>query len=109
MGGKVMDKIDYNSFKTEDILKEQKTRDEILKKIAKDIGNKSFDHDDVQKEILNLFNWMNKFYDCSINLFRGLGESYEFNTTFSEVLIKNYGEQMPKYLSEAIKYFCENK
>lgn len=104
-----MDKIDYSLLKTEDFLKEQKTRDEIFKKIASYIGNKSFDHDYVQEEILNLFNWMNKFYDCSINLFKGLGESYEFSKTFSDVLIKNYGMEMPKYLSDAIKYFCDNK
>ncbi len=104
-----MEKIDYSSLKKEDFLKEQKDRHEIFEKIANSISSKSFDDEDVQAQILNLFNWMNKFYDCSIEMFKGLAEVYEFNSDFSQTLIKNYGENMPTYLSKAIVYFCDEK
>ncbi|AID44560.1 Hypothetical protein SFBmNL_00652 [Candidatus Arthromitus sp. SFB-mouse-NL] len=42
-------------------------------------------------------------------MFRGLAEVYEFNTNFSRILSRNYGEEMPKYIAKAMIYFCDIK
>ena len=101
-----MERIDYDNLKQEDFIKEQKNRDIIFGRIVDFISDKPFDDEEVQVEILNLYNWMNKFYDCSISMFRGLAEVYSFNETFSEPLIRLYGKEMPNYLSKAIESFC---
>lgn len=103
-----MEKINYNTLSREDFLKEQQNRNEILNKISKSIGTKKYDDKEVQDYILKLYNWMNKFYDCSINMFSGLAEVYEYNSEFSNILIKNYGKDMPEFLSKSILYFCES-
>ncbi len=102
-----MEKIDYTNLNTEEFLKEQRNRDELFAAIAKNINDKNFDHEDVQMYVSNLYDWMNKFYDCSFSMFKGLAEVYEMNSEFSEVLSKNYGKDMPSYLSKAIIYFCD--
>lgn len=104
-----MDKINFNSINIEDFLKEQQERDKIFQKIADNIGIEKFDDEVVQLEVLGLYNWMNKFYDCSIGMFKGLAEVYKFDKSFSDILIKHYGEKMPEYLSNAIVYFCNKK
>ncbi len=103
-----MDEIDWKNFSKRDFIKEQEDRDNIFKNIYKYIGHKDFSSDDVQNGVQKLFDWMNKFYDCSLGMFEGLAEVYEFNPSFSQILVKNYGEDMPKYLSNAIIYFCNN-
>lgn len=100
--------IDYTNLTKEDFVNEQKLRDEIFSNIANSIGVKKFDDYYVQSQIKDLFKWMNKFYDCPIEMFRGLGEVYEFNSEFSDILSKNYGYKMPEFLCKAIFYFCDN-
>lgn len=104
-----MDKINFDLINMEDFLKEQQSRDKIFQKIADNIEIKNFDDEIIQSEILKLFDWMNKFYDCSIEMFRGLAEVYKFDKSFSDILIKHYGEKMPEYLSNAIMFFCNKK
>lgn len=102
-----MDKINYNNFNREDFVQTQKERDRIFESISYDIQTLSFKSIDVQNKIYELFNCMNKLYDCSISVFRGLAEVYEFNPSFSKILSENYGKEMPRYLSKAIVYFCD--
>lgn len=102
-----MEKIDYTMLNTEEFLKEQKKRDELFALIAQNIDEKSFNHEEVQKYVSDLYKWINKFYDCSFSMFRGLAEVYEMNLEFSELLSKNYSKDMPSYLSKAIIYFCD--
>lgn len=104
-----MDKINFDLINMEDFLKEQQSRDKIFQKIADNIEIKNFDDEIIQTEILKLFDWMNKFYDCSIEMFRGLAEVYKFDKSFSDILVKHYGEKMPEYLSNAIMFFCNKK
>ena len=103
-----MEKINYNTLSKEEFLKEQQNRNEILKQISICMRNKKFNDKEVQEYIKQLYNWMNKFYDCSINMFKGLAEIYEFNSEFSTVLTQNYGENMSEFLSKSILFFCEN-
>lgn len=104
-----MNKIDYNNFNKEDFVRNHEERDRIFKSIASNMKTLSFESPDVQKKISELFDCINKIYDCSINVFRGLAEVYEFNPSFSKILCENYGEEMPKYLSNAIEYFCNSR
>ncbi len=107
--GEFMEKIDCTNLTKEDFVKEQRLRDEIFSNVSNSIGVKNFDDDYIQIQINNLFEWMNKFYDCSIEMFRGLGEVYEFNSDFTDILVKNYGDKMPEFLRKAIYYFCDNR
>lgn len=102
-----MMKIDYMNLTKEDFIKEQKHRNEIFSNISNSIGTRNFDDDYVQSQIKELYKWMNRFYDCSISTFRGLSEVYESDYDFSQILTKNYNEQMPKFLSNAILHFCD--
>lgn len=104
-----MEKINYNTLSKEDFLKKQKYRNDILKKISSKIEVNSYKDEEVQQCVLELFNWMNEFYDCSIDMFKGLAEIYEFNSEFSNILVENYHKQMPGFLSKSMIYFCENK
>lgn len=103
-----MENIDYSLLNKSDFLKEQKTRDQIFRNISDNLESKTFSDEYIQKQIEELFNWMNKFYGCSIQVFRGLAEYYECNKSISEMFINNYHKDMPKYLSNAITYFCDN-
>lgn len=104
-----MGKIDYSLMGKAEFMKEQKRRDEIFKSISENISDNHFNDKFVQYKINELFDWMNRSYGCSIDMFKGLAELYETNESFSNMLISNYGEEMPKYLANAMRYFCNNK
>lgn len=102
-----MERINYSSLNKDDLLNEQRKRDIIFKNIQDKMKSNSYDDEYIQKQISDLFDFMNKFYGCSIGVFRGLAEVYEFNHNFSKILSENYGEEMPKYIAKAMTYFCD--
>lgn len=104
-----MEKIEYSLINKVEFLKEQKKRDEIFKVISENISLKSYNDKCVQDKVSELFEWMNRSYGCTIDMFKGLAELYETNESFSSMLISNYGQGMPKYLADAMMYFCNNK
>lgn len=104
-----MEKIDYSSLNKFDFIEEQKKRDIIFKNIQDKMDSNRYDDEYIQAQISDLFDFMNRFYDCSIGMFRGLAEVYEFNSDFYKILSKNYGEEMPKYIAKAMNYFCDIK
>ncbi len=103
-----MYKIDYTKISREEFIANQKKRDEIFIDISRNMLSKRPSDSYVQERIGELYVWMRKSYDASLSIFRGLGEIYEFDNSISEVLKKNYGEGMPKYLAQAIIHFCDN-
>lgn len=46
------------------------------------------------------------FYNCTIEIFRGLGELYVYDKRFT-VNIDKYKEGLAKFLSEAMYYYCD--
>jgi len=103
------ERINYSSLNKINLLKEQKKRDIIFKNIQNKMKSNKYNDECIQDMISDLFNFMNRFYRCSIGMFRGLAEVYEFNTNFSRILSRNYGEEMPKYIAKAMIYFCDIK
>lgn len=47
------------------------------------------------------------YYDCTLEIFSGLGQMYIDDPRFTKNLDK-HGEGFARYLSEAIAYYCEN-
>jgi hypothetical protein len=60
----------------------------------------------VQELVGNLRQYITEdFYECTMEIFEGLGQMYVTDTRFSKNLDK-YGKGFAKYLSDAIDYYC---
>lgn len=46
------------------------------------------------------------FYNCSVEIFRGLADMYIYDERFTKNIDK-YGEGFTNFLSEAMKYYCD--
>lgn len=68
-----------------------------------------FDDPDVQKEIAALHSQMNYFYECSLEIFEGLGHMYNENPEFIAMYRSNYHLDLPPFLEKAVIYYCQQK
>jgi len=67
-----------------------------------------FDSPEVQEQIKKLHRWVNNFYDCTIEIFEGLGHLYNENPDFVKMYQTRYHPDMPGFLFQAIEYYCQN-
>lgn len=70
------------------------------------------DRDVSDNEVQELINqWRNliseNFYNCTVEIFRGLADMYIYDERFTKNIDK-YGEGFTEFLSEAMKYYCNN-
>ncbi len=93
----------YSDNQKEQIMREGS---EITQAIADHIGIHSYDAPETQAEIARWHDYINQnFYDCSLEIFAGLGQMYNTDPRF----IKNYQKvhkELPQFLEDAITYYC---
>ena len=96
----------YSDAQKEQIMKEGS---EITQAIANHIGVHAYDAPETQAEIARWHDYINQnFYDCSLEIFAGLGQLYNSDPRF----MKNYQkvhQDLPKFLEDAITYYCIEK
>ncbi|HDK7159869.1 MerR family transcriptional regulator [Clostridium botulinum] len=81
--------------------------DEIYKKLA-NLMDKNPDDKEVQEYIYQFREHISKnFYDCTPEIFRGLGEIYVNDERFTANIDK-YKTGLSKFLREAINVYCDN-
>ncbi|TWT06867.1 MerR family transcriptional regulator [Planococcus sp. CPCC 101016] len=62
--------------------------------------------DAVQEEMKAYYTLLNRFYDCSPKMFRGLGDLYASDSRFANN-IDQHGQGLAKYLKEAMYVYAE--
>lgn len=94
----------YSKQRQADVLQEGK---EITQAIADDF-DKGYDHPDVQANITRYFEYMQHFYDCSLEIFEGLGQMYvddpRFTATYEAV-----HEGLAEFMRLAMAYFVQQQ
>lgn len=81
--------------------------DSIYVKLAK-LRDKDVSDIEVQKLVEEWRNHISKnFYNCSIEIFRGLALMYVADERFTKN-IDNYGEGLAQFLSDAMNVYCDN-
>ncbi len=81
--------------------------DIIYKKLA-NLMDKNPDDEEVQEYIHQFREHISKnFYDCTPEIFRGLGELYVNDERFTNNIDK-YTVGLSKFLREAINVYCDN-
>ncbi|MCB2355548.1 MerR family transcriptional regulator [Clostridium estertheticum] len=80
-----------------------KINEKIIANMDKGIGNS-----EVQKAVAELRQHItDNFYDCTIEIFRGLADLYVKDERFTANIDK-YKEGLAKFLSESMIYYCDN-
>ncbi|GKT31980.1 MerR family transcriptional regulator [Aduncisulcus paluster] len=82
---------------------------EVLQEQLEDIFTRTAAVEDkaVQKLMEELRSYMNQFYDCSDEMFRGLGQMYVEDERFHKNISK-FGTGLPEFLAKAMAYSTEN-
>lgn len=63
----------------------------------------------VQEQVVNWKQYITKyFYDCTDDILLGLSQMYVADERFTKNIDK-YGEGIAEFMSNSIKYYCENK
>ncbi len=95
------------NFSKEDWEKMNTERDEILTSLCKEM-HAGYDDPEVQKLIDAYFQYMQHFYDCNYEIFKGLGEMYVQDERFAKNF-RIYDEHLPEFLRNAITYYCNSR
>lgn len=72
-----------------------------------DAGKKP-DDPEVQAEVVKHHAGIDRFYDCTMQIYRGLAEGYVADQRFAD-FYREYDERLPEFLSAAMKVFCDEK
>lgn len=99
-----MNRVNHWSKKDMQMVKTE--GESIVKEIAK-VMNKGYNSSEVQALIINYHQHMNRFYDCSPQMFAGLGEMYVQDPRFSEYYEK-YAKGLAKFMRAAMAYFRDS-
>ena len=67
------------------------------------------DAPEVQALVKQLHAWVGNFYDCTLDVFEGLGRMYNEHPDFRKMYETNYGLGVPEFLERAISYYCEQQ
>lgn len=95
----------YDDKKWSEIINDM---NEIYFEISKHIGEDP-KNEDVQNLIGRWREHITKnYYNCSVEVFEGLGEMYISDSRFTKNIDK-YGEGLAEFLSQGIKFYCENQ
>ena len=86
----------------------QEEFDRIVKELRECMGE-GHDSPGVQARIKALHAWIGNFYDCTLDVFEGLGHGYNQDPRFREMYETNYGPGVSEFLEKAIVYYCEQQ
>jgi DNA-binding transcriptional MerR regulator len=64
------------------------------------------DAPEVQVLVGQLHAWLGNFYDCTLDVFEGLGRMYNQDPRFREMYETNYGSGVAEFLEGAIGAYC---
>lgn len=85
----------------------QNEADEIYKKIGSNM-DKGPEDNEVQELVEEWRNHITKYYyNCTPEIFRGLGDMYVYDEKFTENIDK-YGKGLAKFLRDAMNIYCDN-
>jgi MerR family transcriptional regulator, thiopeptide resistance regulator len=90
----------------EDFARTNRESDRIFSSIRDNMAQ-GFDSPAVQEQVKLLHQWVNKFYDCDLNMLKGLGQMYNEHPDFVRMFKTTYHEDMPGFLLQAIEYYCD--
>jgi len=62
---------------------------------------------EVQEQIAEYFKHICKFYDCTSEIFRGLGELYVTDERFADYFRK-FDPDLPQFMREAMAAYCDS-
>lgn len=104
----VQSKKKSDQYSKEDWARVMSKSDEIMKKFATRV-----DESPESKEVQNLVEeWRNfiteSYYDCTVEILRGLGEMYVADERFMKNIDK-FGDGTAEIMSKGIQVYCENK
>jgi DNA-binding transcriptional MerR regulator len=75
----------------------------------RDHMGEGYDSPVVQARIKELHTWIGNFYDCTLDVFEGLGHGYNQDPRFREMYETNYGPGLSEFLEKAIVTYCEQQ
>jgi len=81
----------------------QAEHDRIARELVANM-DKRIESPEVQALIKEHWNQINKFYDCTPEIYLGLAEIYTTDQRFAD-FYRKYDETLPEFLSEAMKWF----
>jgi hypothetical protein len=67
------------------------------------------DAPEIQELVGRLHAWAGNFYDCSLDIFEGLGRMYNQDRRFREMYETTYGPGVSEFLERAIGAYCERQ
>ena len=92
-------KKDWDEIKSE--------TDSILRDLVA-VMDKGVSDPAVQKIIKRHHQSINRFYDCTLEIYRGLAQMYIADDRFAK-FYRKYHPNLPEFLSEAMCYYCDKK
>jgi len=89
----------------------QAIRDDFQRIVAglRDRMESGHDAPEVQALVGQLHAWVGSFYDCTLDVFEGLGHGYNQDPRFREMYETNYGPGVSEFLEQAISTYCEQQ
>jgi DNA-binding transcriptional MerR regulator len=67
------------------------------------------DAPEVQALVRQLHAWVGNFYDCTLDVFEGLGHTYNEHPDFRKMYETNYGAGVSEFLERAIVTYCKQQ
>jgi DNA-binding transcriptional MerR regulator len=64
---------------------------------------------EVQRLIGRMHEGMQFYYDCTYEIFQGLGHMYNEDERFRSMYQKRYHPDLPAFLEQAITYYCQHR
>jgi DNA-binding transcriptional MerR regulator len=98
----------WGSYGPQEKQKIQDEFDRIVKELRDRMGE-GHDGPEVQARVKELHAWVGSFYDCTIEVFEGLGHMYNENPDFRMMYEMKYGPGVSAFLEKAIVYYCEQQ
>lgn len=90
-----------------DYIKIQKEQTDITKNLAELMKKRmSLKSPEVQKVIERHYNYINQFYDCSLEFYKNLGEMYVADPRFTAYYDK-FAPGLAAFMRDAIGYYCK--
>src|SRR5690606_20331842 len=96
----------YKSWTEADLKRIKEEGETITQKIAS-VSDKSVDDPEVQALIKQHHQHIGNFYDCSVEMYRALGEMYFADPRFAAYYNK-YKPNIAEFMNQAINYYCDH-
>jgi len=98
----------WGGYSAQQKLAIQEEFDRIVKDLRDRMGE-GHDSPEVQARIKELHAWIGNFYDCTLDVFEGLGHGYNQHPDFRKMYETNYGPGVSEFLEKAIVSYCEQQ